>query len=240
MKKILAFALATLLVVAMAVPAVAATKSREQTTDPHVKKIEVKGQMVDFAIYDESGNPIGDYSSAGTLKATDKDGNQASYQYLLVTYRERDNYPGAIKDALEKAYASWQAGSLDSVTGGKVLDALVYSGLKKTDAAGNVSYVGIDDISGAQKMVLAFTNGYTAAILINGDTYLKVSEADGFIKIGEAGVVGLFKDKSTGGGGGTSPQTGYESQTGVAVAVSLVAVLTAIVGLCYLADKKRA
>lgn len=248
MKKFLAIALSALLVVSMAVPAMAADyTSREQDTDPHVKQQEYEGESVDFIIYDEDGNVIEgqEYSEDGKeLIIRDDEGNvKATYEVVIYSYASMMAgavIPDEIAALLTAAYASYQAGAYDSVAGNKILQSIVYIGLKKTsyDAAGSVTgvdYVGATDIEGCATFKVAFNDSYALAINAEGDPL-----TESYVKLGDPGIFFLFKEQGTGGGGGKSPQTGYESNTGIVVAVSLVAALVAVVGGCYVADKKRA
>lgn len=257
MKKTLAIIVAALLVFALAVPAYAATPSKEQKTDPTVTPLDDNGKKVDFIVTDDQGNKIGEFIQGddGQGHILKVDGNY--YQLLVVPYAERGSHSQAIQDALNNAWNELQGkkasdladvASFLSKVGVKedelAFSALYYVGLKQVDANCNVisEDVKLSDI-GAKSLKVKFTDS-NVVLAIAGSNGSWTIVGDGLVEVTACGPVALFKSTTTGNGttgnNGTSPKTGYETHSGVVISIALCAALALTVGVCYIVDKKKA
>ena len=254
MKKKLAAVLAILLAMVVAVPAYGAVfvPSIGQKTSPEVHQQKNKdGKTVDFLIYDEAGNEIvpGKWTDSGK-EFYDEDNN--SYVLVITSINDKDKTTiAAIKESLEKAYAE--------INGVKTLDQLsadvtkyLPSGMKLEDlAVGNLfnvsllkngtELVGLDAIGAASIDVQFDVSDVIMALISSGEGWkvLNVNGSNITIKLTKLSSNIAVVTKATQ-GGGTSPQTGYENNTGMVVAIAVAAAVAATLGVCLIVSKKRA
>ena len=254
MKKKFAAVIAAVLVLAMALPAYAAkfAPSVEQKEAPSVVKQENgSGVMVDFIAYDAQGNEI-DLSDLELVITPYSKKNSASFQ--------------EIKDALDKAKGDIDGASdltaLVSTLQQKV-DELIAAdsslkGLKAEDLVVcdlfNVSflrngseYVSLADAGVSSLKLVLSCDGLNIALASDGSGAWKIVDgtelSGGNLTLtidGSCPIIAFVREGKPEGGGKTSPQTGYESNTGIIVSVALCAAVAGIIGACMIVDKKRA
>ena len=262
MKKKLATLVASLLILAMAMPAYAANfvPSIEQKDGPEVIPQEnSNGDVVDFIVLDDDDNEVTDF-------------NYSDYELVVTGYGEKDDADEVIKDALEDAYedvkdatpvselsdtikdAVEEALANEESLSGVTADDLVISDLfdvSLKDQDGN--YTTFDE-AGVTKAKVQLQVGDAAidVVLFKGAdgkwVVLDATLQDGIMTVilPEEGVLAFLEvseDVNPEPGPSPtptpSPKTGYESATGIIVATALCAATIAAIGLCVVADKKR-